>query len=197
MFVKKLWKYLVFFIFILSIYYFVLNWSKNKTQTQASVGMETYNPAQKLSEVQKKYYKVIRIVDGDTFVVSLSGKEDKVRMLGINTPESVAKNRPDECFGKEASLKTKELLLGQNVLLEFDITKPKKDEYGRLLIYVFREDGLFVSEELIKIGFAYEYTYNREKYKYQKDFKEAEAYAKKNKLGLWSESTCGGSKEIK
>ena len=186
---KKLWGYLVFFILILSIYFFILNWSKSLNQSNLSTDtVETSQVKKTESDRDKKvYYKVIRIVDGDTIVVFSNDKEEKVRMLGINTPESVAKNREDECFGEEASFKTKELLLNKKVFLEFDKAKPERDEYGRLLSYVFREDGLFVSRELINLGFAYEYTY-------KKQFKEAESYAKANRLGLWATSTCNGLK---
>jgi len=79
-----------------------------------------------------------------------------VRYLGINTPESVDPRKPVECFGKEASLKNKELVLNKKVVLEKDISEI--DKYGRLLRYVY-VDGIFINLELIKQGYAQVATY--------------------------------------
>ncbi len=99
-------------------------------------------------------YDVVRVVDGDTIVVSIEGKETTVRFIGIDTAESV---HPDETrnteIGKEASQWTSDLLTGQKVFLEYDIDK--EDDYGRTLAYVYLSDGeTMVQEELLKAEMA-------------------------------------------
>lgn len=137
----------------------------------------------------EELYKVIKVVDGDTIVVLYQNNEEKIRLIGVNTPESVDHRRKVECFGKEASSYTKELLENRSVKLEFDNSQGKRDKYGRLLAYIFRDDGLFVNLELIKNGYGHEYTYNIP-YKYINDFKAAQKFAKENKLGLWEPGVC-------
>lgn len=138
-------------------------------------------------------YSVVRVVDGDTIVVSKNGLETKVRMIGINTPESVDPRKTVQCFGLEASHKTKELLEGQTVRLTLDPTQSATDKYGRTLAYVYRSDGLLINQELIQQGYAYEYTYKLP-YQFQKEFKTLEKTARENGYGLWAASTCAGKK---
>ena len=121
---------------------------------------------------------VTRVIDGDT--IELENGE-RVRYLGINTPESVDPRKPVECFGKEASLKNKELVLNKKVVLEKDISEI--DKYGRLLRYVYTDDA-FVNLELIKQGYAQVATYPPD-VKYHDLFLEAEKEARENKRGLW------------
>jgi micrococcal nuclease len=92
-----------------------------------------------------------RVVDGDTVEVRLDGRLEKVRLIGIDTPESVKPGTPVECYAKAASAETKRLLEGRRVELRFDAER--RDRYGRLLAYVYR-DGLFVNAELVKRGYA-------------------------------------------
>ena len=134
-------------------------------------------------------YKVLRVIDGDTLEVSIDGKTEKIRLIGIDTPETVHPYKPVECFGKEASNKAKELLLNQEVRLEVDSTQGDADKYGRLLRYVFRSDGLFFNKWMIENGYAYEYTYSSA-YKYQDEFRNALTQAKDNKAGLWADGVC-------
>jgi micrococcal nuclease len=96
----------------------------------------------------------VRVVDGDTVVVRIDGADEKVRLLGIDTPETVDPRRPVQCFGKEASRRTKELLPeGAEVRLERDVEP--RDAYDRLLAYVYRaDDGTFVNLALLEEGFA-------------------------------------------
>ena len=136
-------------------------------------------------------YSVVKVVDGDTIDVSINGETKRLRLIGINTPETVDPRTPVECFGKEASDKAKSLLTGKKVSLEADSTQGELDKYSRLLRYVFLEDGTNFNLYMIKEGYAYEYTYNTA-YKYQKEFKEAQAYAKANNKGLWSPNACNG-----
>lgn len=141
----------------------------------------------------QQYYTVSEVVDGDTIKIKDIGT---IRLIGINTPEVKDLRRPVECFGQEASQKAKELLFNKNVRLEYDNSQGEKDKYGRILAYVYREDGLFFNHEMIKTGYAYEYTYNTP-YFYQELFRTAEEYARINSLGLWSPKTCNGKKETK
>src|SRR3954451_4413154 len=98
--------------------------------------------------------RVVRVVDGDTFVARLgSGTTERVRLIGIDTPESVKPGTPVQCFALKASAYTKHLLTGRAVRLVQDAEA--RDRYGRLLAYVYREpDGLFVNAELVRRGFA-------------------------------------------
>jgi micrococcal nuclease len=123
-------------------------------------------------------FKVTRVVDGDT--IEIEGGE-KVRYIGIDTPETVDPRKPVQCFGIEASKKNKELVEGKIVRLEKDITD--RDKYSRLLRYVWVDD-LFVNLELIKQGFASSYAYPPD-IKYQKEFLEAEREAREAERGLW------------
>lgn len=137
-------------------------------------------------------YVVTEVVDGDTIKVQSSTEVYTVRLIGINTPETKDPRKDVECFGKEASDRLTALLDGQTVQLVSDESQLDTDRYDRLLRYVILEDGTNVNYQMIREGFAYEYTYS-EPYKYQSDFKDAQAYAKENKLGLWSDTTCNGS----
>ena len=123
-------------------------------------------------------FKVIRVVDGDT--IEIEGGE-KVRYIGIDTPETVDPRKTVQCFGVEASKKNKELVEGKTVRLEKDITD--RDKYSRLLRYVW-VDGLFVNLELVKQGFANSYSYPPD-IKYQKEFLAAEIGAREAERGLW------------
>ncbi len=133
-------------------------------------------------------YTVSKVVDGDTIEVLINGQKEKIRLIGVNTPETVDPRKKVECFGKEASSFLKNLLSGKKVSLVSDESQGEKDKYGRLLRYVYL-DGLFVNKEIIEKGFGYEYTYHLP-YKYQKDFKEAQQKAKDNSLGLWKDGVC-------
>ncbi len=138
-------------------------------------------------------YKVSKVIDGDTFSVSFNNKILKVRVIGINTPETVDPRRKVECFGREASDQAKRLLGGQEVRLESDPTQDEKDKYGRLLRYVFLQDGTDFGLKMIRQGYAYEYTYELP-YKYQKEYKNAQIEAESEKVGLWNEKICDGKR---
>ena len=141
---------------------------------------------------ERDYFLVTKVVDGDTIDVMIGTTTERVRLIGINTPETVDPRKPVECFGREASAKAHELLDKQKVFLEADKTQDNRDKYGRLLRYARREDGLFYNLEIIKQGYAYEYTYQI-LYKYQTEFKAAQVLARENKLGLWADNACAGS----
>ncbi len=135
--------------------------------------------------------QVVGVVDGDTVDVQINGAVERMRLIGINTPETVDPRRPVECFGKEASEHAKQLLSGQQVLVESDPSQDTRDKYGRLLVYVWLPEGRLFNLQMIVDGYAYEYTYDNP-YKYQATFKQAEAEARSAERGLWSPATCAG-----
>jgi micrococcal nuclease len=129
-------------------------------------------------------YVVAEVIDGDTIRVEMNNKAETVRLLGINTPEVSNPYKPEECFGKEASEKVKELLTNKEVYLIPDLQSPDRDKYDRLLRYVFLPDGKFINADLIKEGYAFNYIY--EPFQFMKQFDYLEKQAKENRLGLWS-----------
>jgi micrococcal nuclease len=145
------------------------------------------------TQTEKKYYKVTRVVDGDTLHVDVDGTDETVRLIGINTPETVDPRRTVECFGKEASTRMKEIASGKYVYLESDETQDTRDSYGRMLAYVYLEDGQMLNRKMIAEGYAYEYTYFTP-YKYQKEFRGLQNFAQASKYGLWADTTCRGKK---
>jgi len=95
--------------------------------------------------------RVERVVDGDTIVVRLDGRAEKVRYIGVDTPESVKPGVRVQCFAKAAAAENRRLVLGRDVRLSYD-AEPR-DRYGRLLAYVWRGDTL-VNGELVRRGYG-------------------------------------------
>ncbi len=128
---------------------------------------------------------VVRVVDGDTVVVRLDGAEQPVRLIGIDTPETVDPRRPAECFGAEASDATSRLLPpGTRIRLVRDAEV--RDRYDRLLAYLYRaSDGHFVNLALVTEGFATSSPYPPNT-ALQARFDEAETQARERGAGLWS-----------
>ena len=134
-------------------------------------------------------YEVTRVVDGDTIVVATAGGTEKIRLIGINTPETVDPRKPVECFGKEASQRTHELIERKTVRIEVDATTENRDKYGRLLRYVYLPDGTSVNESLVRDGYARENSYGKT-YSQRDRFRAAEAEARAAHRGLWNPSNC-------
>ncbi|MBT4121002.1 MAG: thermonuclease family protein [Candidatus Magasanikbacteria bacterium] len=134
-------------------------------------------------------FLVTNVVDGDTIDVNINGTSQRLRLIGLDTPETKDPRKPVQCFGQEASDQAVKLLLNKKVRLETDPTQGELDKYNRLLRYVIREDGLFFNKWMIQNGYAHEYTYDTP-YKYQQEFKGAEKDAQNNKLGLWADNVC-------
>ncbi len=139
-----------------------------------------------------RLFLVTHVVDGDTFDVDMDGKKERIRMIGVDTPETVDPRKPVQCFGKAASAKMTELIAGKQVALETDPTQGELDKYQRLLRYVFLPSGQDVGLSLIQGGYAHEYTY-RLPYKYQQAYKAAELAARTGQMGLWAPDACSGS----
>ena len=127
---------------------------------------------------------VVRVIDGDTIVVRDIDKEIKVRLIGIDTPETVHPSKPVEHYGKEASRFTDNLLKGEKAYLVSDAEGDKVDKYGRTLPHVYRyPDGLFVNAEIIRQGYGHAYT--RFPFKYMEEFRHIERFAREAEKGLW------------
>jgi micrococcal nuclease len=164
----------------------------NKNTEKKDEEIEEHIKQRSENENFSDLYEVVDVVDGDTISVIIEGKIEKLRLIGIDTPETVDPRKSVQCFGKEASDKAKELLSGKKVFLEKDNSQGERDKYNRLLKYVILEDKTNFNKKMIEEGFAHEYTYNIP-YKYQEEFKRAEKEARENKKGLWAENTCNGN----
>lgn len=128
---------------------------------------------------------VVHVVDGDTLDVTVDGGRERVRVLGIDTPER------DECGYAAASGAAAGLLDGATVGLTADPTQDDRDRYGRVLRYVTLPDGSDLGNALVAGGFAREYTYDRA-YARQDAYRAAQADASAGGRGLWSADTCSG-----
>ncbi len=137
-------------------------------------------------------FRIAKTIDGDTIDVEVNGKTQRVRLMGVDTPETKDPRKPVQCFGKEASAFTKRMLENTIVQLEIDPTQDAMDMYGRWLRYVVLPDGTNFNEQLIAQGYAREYTFESA-YKYQAEFKAAEQTARTERRGLWATDACGGN----
>ena len=132
-------------------------------------------------------YQVIRVVDGDTIVIKYNGKYEKVRLLCVNTPESVHSDEKQNIpMGKVASKYTQKKLTGEYVDLEFEIDR-LRGNYGRLLAYVF-VDGQNLNLDLVRQGLSPYYTKYGKSQNYDSEFRSAEKLARKEKLNIWRDS---------
>ena len=114
-------------------------------------------------------------------MVIIDGKKEKVRLIGVDTPEKDGPYTKAEPFNREASALTKKMTEGKKIRLEYDWQK--RDKYGRLLAYVYLEDKTFLNAELVKQGYAT--VFRKFRFKYRDDFIRYEREAKENKRGLW------------
>jgi micrococcal nuclease len=131
-------------------------------------------------------YRVIKVVDGDTIKVDIGGIKETVRLLGIDTPETVDPRKPVQCFGIAASNKMKSLVSGKSVILVEDKLQGDRDKYQRLLRFVYLPDNnhTFINGEMVKQGFAY--SYRQYPTIFLDKFNSWESYARTHNLGLWS-----------
>jgi len=164
-----------------------------QTQTATETKQEqatTPTATEEDPKTNKQEAKVTRVIDGDTIEVSLNGKTETIRFIGINTPETVDPRKLVECFGERASAVAKENLSGETVWIEADPTQGERDKYNRLLRFVWTDDATVdFGKVMIATGFAYEYTYNTP-YKYQAVYKQAQKEAEQGKKGLWADNAC-------
>ena len=151
------------------------------TGTMRAAATPTPAPAATLPACQ--WADVSRVVDGDTIVVRIAGAEDRVRYIGVDTPETVDPRKPVQAFGPEATALNKSLVQGQRVCLEKDTTE--RDRYGRLLRYVWLADGRLVNEELLLAGFATVVTYPPDVKYVESRYLPAQRAAREAGRGLW------------
>lgn len=163
------------------------------TEVEVAAEVSAEENVDQPSEPEKTYYEVTSITDGDTIKVLIDNKTETIRLANIDTPESVDPRRPVECMGKEASQKMTELVSGKRVYLELDETQNDKDQYNRLLRFVFLEDGTDVGLQMIKLGYAQSSPYGNSPHKYLETYTTAQAEAKTNELGLWNPNNCPAS----
>lgn len=158
----------------------------NTNSTNTSVSDDNTNTS------NTKLYKVIRVVDGDTLIIDYNGTEERVRLIGVDTPESVHPNEEKNTeFGKKASEFSKNYLENKEVTLEFDVQE--RDQYGRLLAYVYLNNVMY-NKTLLQEGYAKIATYPPN-VKYVDDFTAIQEEARNNKKGLWGyETTSNTSK---
>lgn len=127
---------------------------------------------------------VTSVVDGDTVYVGRGWRRTKVRLIGVDAPETVHPEKPIEFYGPEASEFTEKSLTGKQVHLEFE-PGDQIDVYGRLLAYIFLKDGTLFNLELVRQGYARAYT--RFPFRYQEEFRLAETEARNAGRGLWGQ----------
>ena len=139
--------------------------------------------SQKLETSQPGMYKVSRFVDGDTITVNMNGKDEKIRFVGVDTPETHKPNTPVQCYGPAASAFTKNTIGTNSVRLEADSLSSDRDKYGRLLRYVYLPDGTLLNQKLIEGGYGFYYPY----FPFSKstEFSAAQDAAKAGNKGLW------------
>ena len=147
---------------------------------------ETQNNIPADSQAVSAY--VNRVVDGDTIEVILAGKKEKVRLIGIDAPETVDPRRPVGCYGVEASKEMTSLVANRNVTLKTDSQSSDRDKYQRLLRYVYTENGDFINAEMVQKGYAF--AYKVFPFDYLEVFSDYEKEARDSDLGLWDPNVC-------
>ena len=140
------------------------------------IDVEPIEPAADVPEGETA--TVTDVIDGDTIDVTLNGREERIRYIGIDTPER------GDYFYEEATEANADYVLGQTVILVKDVSET--DRYGRLLRYVYLEDGTFVNAELVWEGYAHAYTFPPD-VGYSDYFLELEQEARTDGRGLWAD----------
>lgn len=134
---------------------------------------------------QPGQYKVVRFSDGDTISVSMGGKTETIRFIGVDTPETHDPRKPVQCYGPAASAFTKNTItaVGSTVRLAADPQNTDRDRYNRLLRYVYLPDGTLFNEKLIQEGYGFYYPYFP--FSKSSEFAAAEKSAQAANKGLW------------
>jgi len=152
------------------------------TQLEPHLGIP--EPSKESVALSSENRLIIRVVDGDTIVVS---PNEKVRLIGVDTPESAHPQKAVACFGKEAKQFTRDAVDGKTIRLVMDTVNAKhrhKDRYGRTLAYAYLPDGKMLNAELIRQGYARAYT--RFSFRYLVEFRQLERQARTQSMGIWS-----------
>lgn len=164
----------------------ILSLLNTYVQTQ---NKSVYNSQQEISQ-NKVVYRVIKVVDGDTVDVASGTSTMRIRLIGINAPESVDPRRNPECYGKEASNILSTFLSDREVSIIRDSTTGNKDVYNRELAYIVDENNVDVGEYMIEHGAAREYTYKGVHYDKRNTYIETQKRAKQMMQGLWNREIC-------
>lgn len=129
------------------------------------------------------YYHVSEFIDGDTIQVDMNGSKEKVRFIGVDTPETHDPRKVVQCYGMAAANFTKQQIGTNPVRLEADPTNTDRDRYNRLLRYVYTPDNKLINAEIIKQGYGFAYV----SFPFTKmnEFKLYQKQAQTNQLGLW------------
>lgn len=144
----------------------------------------TDHPRKEVAPVVGELRQVVRVVDGDTLIVA---PNEKIRLIGVDAPETVHPKKAVQCFGKDAKAFARSWLEGRTIRLSFDerYTRQRhKDKFGRTLAYVYLDDGRMLNAELIRQGYAH--AYPRFPFRYLAEFRELERDARRLGAGLWS-----------
>lgn len=176
------------FVFALIIIGFMALWQIARTNPKLAISKVVTND-------QPGLYQVTHVDDGDTIVVNEAGQTETVRLIGMDTPEVKDPRKPVQCYGAEASAKTKSMVSGKKVRLEPDPLGDNRDKYHRLLRYVYLPDGTFLNETLVKQGYAFAYIV----FPFSKMdlFRADEALAQAARVGLWANCQINTSTIIK
>jgi micrococcal nuclease len=134
---------------------------------------------------QSQWRTCTRVVDGDTVI--LDGRE-RVRLIGVDAPESKRPRKPVQRFGKESARYLRTMVEGKRVRLEHDWQRT--DRHGRTLGYIYLEDGRFVNATMVRDGYAFALT--RYPFKHLEEFRRLEREAREAGRGLWGDSSAQG-----
>jgi len=144
------------------------------------------SPTGHVPRVEEESGTVSRVIDGDTIQVALLDRRETVRLIGVDTPESVHPRKPVERFALEASAFVRQRASGKRVRMTGEPGTPNRDRYGRLLRYVYLDDGVLLNSEIIALGYGFAYT----KYPFgrMEEFRALERQAREQRKGLWVDS---------
>ncbi|HSX27320.1 MAG TPA: thermonuclease family protein [Patescibacteria group bacterium] len=139
---------------------------------------------QKMTVVPPGQYRVTEFFDGDTIAVDMNGSNEKIRFIGVDTPETHDPRKAVQCFGKAAANFTKTLIGNQSVRLEADPLSSNRDRYNRLLRYVYLPNNTLVNAEIIRQGYGFAYV----SFPFSKsdEFLAYQKEAREQNRGLWN-----------
>lgn len=164
------------------------------TSTSAPEDTQTQEPAATTDPLAGMTQALcVDVVDGDTIKVDIGGEVHTLRYIGIDAPETVHPEEPVQWMGPQASEANRQLVEGQTVYLEKDVSET--DQYGRLLRYVYLEDGTFVNAELVRLGYALSATYQPD-VKHQDQLVASQQEAREAERGLWGATPAPESQAV-
>lgn len=128
-------------------------------------------------------YTVLSYADGDTLTVNMNGSEERIRLIGVDTPETEKPDKPSQCFSNQAATYVRQAVKNKPVRLEADTKGDNRDRYSRLLRYVYSQDGTLLNKALIEQGYGFAYT--QFEFDKKEEFIQAQRNAYESKIGLW------------